>query len=57
MKSRSKAYIYLISASHTTSEAQYISADQPTAAWKIMEPRKQGVEYYPTTTETSSTSG
>ncbi len=47
MKSRSKAYIYLISASHTTSEAQYISADQPAAAWKVMEPRKQGVEYYP----------
>ena len=47
MKTRSKAYIFLISASHTTSEVQYISADQPAAAWKIMEPRKQGVEYYP----------
>lgn len=46
-KSRSKAYIFLISGSHTTSEVQYISADQPTAAWRIMEPRKQGVEYYP----------
>jgi oligopeptidase B len=47
MKTRSKAYIFLISASHTTSEVQYIPADQPRAAWKIMEPRKQGVEYYP----------
>ena len=47
MKSRSKAYIFLISASHTTSEVQYIPADQPRAPWKIMEPRKQDVEYYP----------
>jgi oligopeptidase B len=47
MKTRSKAYIFLISASHTTSEVQYIPADQPTAPWKIMEPRKQDVEYYP----------
>jgi oligopeptidase B len=46
-KSRSKAYIFLISASHTTSEARYIPADQPTAEWKVMEPRKQDVEYYP----------
>jgi len=46
-KSRSKAYIFLISASHTTSEVRYISADQPTAAWKVMEPRRQDVEYYP----------
>jgi len=46
-KSRSKAYIFLISASHTTSEDRYIPADQPTAEWKVMEPRKQDVEYYP----------
>ena len=46
-KTRSQAYIFLISASHTTSEARYIPADQPTAEFKVMEPRKQGVEYYP----------
>jgi|HubBroStandDraft_6_1064221.scaffolds.fasta_scaffold05416_5 oligopeptidase B len=46
-KTRSKAYLLLISASHTTSEARYIPADQPMAEWKIMEPRKQNVEYYP----------
>jgi oligopeptidase B len=46
-KTRSDAYIFLICASHTTSEARYISADDPTAEFKIMEPRKQGVEYYP----------
>jgi len=46
-KTRSKAYLLLISSSHTTSEARYIPADQPTAEWKLIEPRKQGVEYYP----------
>jgi oligopeptidase B len=46
-KSRSKAYIFLISYSHTTSEARYVPADQPTAEWKLIEPRKQDVEYYP----------
>jgi oligopeptidase B len=46
-KSRSKGYIFLVSASHTTSEARYVPADQATAEWKVMEPRKQDVEYYP----------
>jgi len=46
-KTRSKAYILLISGSHTTSEVRYLPADQPTAEWKVMEPRKQDVEYYP----------
>jgi oligopeptidase B len=46
-KSLSKAYIFLISGSHTTTEVRYISADQPMADWKILEPRKQDVEYYP----------
>jgi oligopeptidase B len=46
-RTRSKAYILLIAGSHTTSETRYIPADQPNAEWKIMEPRKQDVEYYP----------
>ena len=46
-KSRSKAYVFLVSASHTTSEARYVPADQATAEWKVIEPRKQDVEYYP----------
>jgi oligopeptidase B len=45
-KTRSKAYIYLFSGSHTTTEARYIPADQATAEWKVLEPRKQDVEYY-----------
>ena len=47
VKTRSKAYLFLISRSHTTSEARYIPADQPMAEWKVLEPRKQDVEYYP----------
>jgi oligopeptidase B len=46
-KTRSKAYILLFSASHTTSEVRYIPAGEPTAEWKVMQPRKQDVEYYP----------
>ncbi|ABF41329.1 oligopeptidase B [Candidatus Koribacter versatilis Ellin345] len=46
-KSRSKGYIFLSSASHTTSEAKYIRADQPNAEWKLIEPRKQDVKYTP----------
>ncbi len=46
-KTRSQAYLFLVSSSHTTSEARYISADQPMSEWKLIEPRQQGVEYYP----------
>jgi oligopeptidase B len=46
-KTRSQSYIFLMSVSHTTTEARYISANDPTADWKVLEPRKQGVEYYP----------
>jgi oligopeptidase B len=46
-KTRSQKYIFLISGSHTTTEARYIPANDPTAEWKILEPRKQDVEYYP----------
>jgi oligopeptidase B len=46
-KTRSDAYIFLVSRSHTTTEARYIPAKQPTEDWKILEPRKQGIEYYP----------
>ena len=46
-KTRSAEFIIMDLRSHTTSEARYIPAAQPTAEWKTMEPRKQGVEYYP----------
>jgi oligopeptidase B len=46
-KTRSKAYIFLFSGSHTTTEARYLPADQPAGDFKVLEPRKQDVEYYP----------
>ena len=46
-KTRSGQYIFLLSISHTTSEARYIPAADPSADWKVIEPRKQGIEYYP----------
>jgi len=46
-KTRSQSFIFLIIHSHTTSEARFIPATQPDAEWKIIEPRQQGVEYYP----------
>ena len=46
-KTRSQKFIFLISGSHTTTEARFIPAADPTANWQVLEPRKQGVEYYP----------
>ena len=46
-KTRSEEYIFLVSASHTTTEARYIPANDPDADWKVIEPRRQGIEYYP----------
>jgi len=46
-KSRSKAYLFLISGSHTTTEVRYLLADQPHAEWKVLAPRRQEIEYYP----------
>src|SRR3954469_2982530 len=46
-KTRSTGYIFLISGSHTTSEARYIPANEPAAEWKVIEPRRQDIEYYP----------
>ena len=46
-KTRSRAFLFMFAASHTTSEARYIPAGEPMAEWKVLEPRKQDVEYYP----------
>ena len=45
-KSRSGKYIFVTSASHTTSEVRYFEAGNPTGDWKVIAPREQGVEYY-----------
>jgi oligopeptidase B len=46
-KSRSGKYLFLVPASHTTSEVRYISADEPNADWKTVADRVQEIEYYP----------
>jgi oligopeptidase B len=46
-RSRSKGYLFMTSASHTTSEARFTPADQPKAEWKVIEPRKQDIKYHP----------
>src|SRR5215470_11253108 len=46
VKSRSAAFIFMELRSHTTSEVRYLPAKEPTADWKTIEPRKQGLEYY-----------
>jgi len=47
LKARSQKYIFMLSGSHTTSEARFIPAADPAAEWKVIEPRKQDVQYYP----------
>jgi oligopeptidase B len=44
-RTRDKKYIMLESASHTTSEEQFLLADQPEARWTVIEPRKENIEY------------
>ncbi len=46
-KTLSKAYIFLGSDSHTTSEARYLRADQPNGEFKLILPRQQDIEYSP----------
>jgi oligopeptidase B len=46
-KTRDRKFILLEIGSHTTSEAHFIPASEPTAAWKVIEPRRDNIEYYP----------
>jgi oligopeptidase B len=45
-RTRDDKYIVLESASHTTSEEQFLSADDPTGIWTLIEPRRENIEYY-----------
>lgn len=42
---RDRRYLILSIESHTTSEARFVPAATPAAAWKMIEPRKDTVEY------------
>jgi protease II len=45
-RSRSCAYLFLVSNSHTASEIRFLSADRPEAEWQLIEPRQEDHEYY-----------
>ena len=44
--SKRRDYIFIGSASSTTSEEQFIEADKPMSAFKLFMPREKGVEYF-----------
>jgi oligopeptidase B len=44
-RTRDKKYMVLESASHTTSEEQFLPADQPEGRWTVVEPRRENLEY------------
>ncbi len=44
-RTRSGAYLFLYSTSHTTSEARYLPASEPGGGWKVLLPRKHEREY------------
>ncbi len=45
-RTRDDKYIVFESASHTTSEERFLSADDPAGAWTLIEPRRENIEYY-----------
>ena len=44
-KTRDNVYILLQIGSHTTSEEHYLPAAQPDSPWKLIEPRRDNIEY------------
>jgi oligopeptidase B len=45
-RSRSGAYLFLVSNSHTTSEVHYLRADKPAGQFQLIDERKDDHEYY-----------
>lgn len=45
-RTRDRKYILLASGSHATTENRFLRATAPTAAWEIIEPRREGVRYF-----------
>jgi oligopeptidase B len=46
-RTRGGAYLLLVCASHTTSEARFLSAANPTGEFQLIAPREDAHEYYP----------
>jgi oligopeptidase B len=44
-RTRDDKYMVLESASHTTSEEQFLPADDPEGRWTLIEPRSENIEY------------
>ena len=44
-RTRDDKFMVLESASHTTSESQFLPADEPEGRWTLIEPRKENIEY------------
>jgi oligopeptidase B len=45
-RTRDDKYMMLESSSHTTSEERFLPADNPTGEWRLIEPRRENIEYY-----------
>ncbi len=45
-KTRDKRYLVLGISSHTTSEERFLPADAPDSEWRLIEPRRDDIEYY-----------
>jgi oligopeptidase B len=45
-RTRDDRYIILQCSSHTTSEEQFLSADEPRGTWRLIAPRRDEIEYY-----------
>jgi oligopeptidase B len=45
--SQDRRYLFALSESKLTTEARWIEADAPLAAWRLLLPRTPGVRYYP----------
>jgi oligopeptidase B len=45
-RTRDDKYIILESSSHTTTEEQFLPADEPRGTWRIIETRREEIEYY-----------
>ncbi len=45
-RTRSREFVMLIAQSHIATESRFVPASQPEAQWRIIEPRRDNVEYY-----------
>ncbi len=45
-KTRDRQYLLLEIASHTTSEIRFLPTAEPTGEWRLIEPRRDNIEYY-----------